>query len=180
MYPFSTINGPGDDFRISGNAFGSWVEPGIIWVMKDENHNGVADDTWYELTGNAEELGIEVIRRYAVTYYRNRIWENNLGNTGTLGPLQKYRSDWPDEMTWLDYNYHTTTIPGYLFRGYVDTQDVLFDISAAVQADGIQVSLDKIDFVIIQCGIHVYSDIFGEISTEFREGLPPSGPKNGR
>jgi hypothetical protein len=175
MYPFTTTNGAGDDFRISGNAFGGWVEPGIIWVMKDENHNNAADDTWYELKGNATELGIPVIRRYAVTYYRNRSWEDNLGNTGILGHAQKYRSDWPDAMTLagtrLDYNFDTTDIPGYMLQGYVDTGDALFDISDAVQADGTPVSLDRIDFVMIQNGIHVYTQIFGEISTEFREGV---------
>lgn len=47
----------GVDFTISGNAFkaaekGYWTEPGAVQVMKDENGNGLPDDTWYELAGS--------------------------------------------------------------------------------------------------------------------------------
>ena len=46
----------GVDFTIHGNSFaasiqGVWTEPGAVMVMKDENHNGLPDDTWYELAG---------------------------------------------------------------------------------------------------------------------------------
>jgi hypothetical protein len=167
-------NGPGDDFHIKGNAFGAWVEPGIVWVLKDENRNGKADDTWYELKGNAEELLIPVIRRYAVTYYRSGAWEDNLGNTGTCGPLQKYPSSWPDSVTlagtMLDRS--NSSVMGWDLKGYVDTTDEFYDIDDAVQADGSPVSppLDCTDFIRIQTGEHVYSGALGEISTEIAGG----------
>jgi hypothetical protein len=41
--------------RIIGNAFGSWNEAGIVWVSADDNHNGLPDDTWYELKGSEDE-----------------------------------------------------------------------------------------------------------------------------
>ena len=47
----------GVDFTISGNAFeaaakGYWSEPGAVMVMRDDNGNGLPDDTWYELAGS--------------------------------------------------------------------------------------------------------------------------------
>ena len=40
------------DFTIFGNPLPDWSEPGVVWVMKDENENGEADDTWYQLAGS--------------------------------------------------------------------------------------------------------------------------------
>lgn len=47
----------GVDFTIGGNAFeanakGYWSEPGAVMVMRDDNSNGLPDDTWYELAGS--------------------------------------------------------------------------------------------------------------------------------
>ena len=42
----------GVDFTIFGNPMSAWSEPGVVWVMKDENKNGLADDLWYELAGS--------------------------------------------------------------------------------------------------------------------------------
>jgi hypothetical protein len=42
----------GVDFTIFGNAYQDWSEPAVVWVMKDENQNGLPDDTWYELAGS--------------------------------------------------------------------------------------------------------------------------------
>ena len=57
------------DFSIGCNAFDSSNEPGIVWVMKDENNNGIPDETWYELKGSYyEKPGYE--KDYQVTYFR--------------------------------------------------------------------------------------------------------------
>jgi len=42
----------GVDFTIFGNAMPDWCEAGAIQVMKDENQNGLADDTWYLIAGS--------------------------------------------------------------------------------------------------------------------------------
>lgn len=42
----------GVDFTVVGNAFGGWGEPAAVQVMKDDNKNGLPDDTWYELAGS--------------------------------------------------------------------------------------------------------------------------------
>ena len=48
-----SIQNSGDyDIGILGNSFSGSSEPGIVWVMQDENGNGEADDTWYELAGS--------------------------------------------------------------------------------------------------------------------------------
>ena len=43
----------GIDFSLFGNAFSGSSEPGIIWVMKDENNNQLPDDTWYQIAGSS-------------------------------------------------------------------------------------------------------------------------------
>lgn len=67
------------DFRIKGNAFmaasnpnqgereGGSCEPGIIMVSYDANKNGLPDDEWYEIAGNAYN---ESIKDYEITYYK--------------------------------------------------------------------------------------------------------------
>lgn len=47
----------GVDFSIAGNAMkpiqkGMWSEPASVMVMRDDNGNGLPDDTWYELAGS--------------------------------------------------------------------------------------------------------------------------------
>ena len=42
-----SIDNSGDyDIGILGNSFSGSSEPGIVWVMQDENGNGLPDDTW--------------------------------------------------------------------------------------------------------------------------------------
>ena len=85
-----SIENSGDyDFAITGNSYQGSSEPGIVWVMQDENGDGQPNDTWYELKGS--EYGKpETLADYEVTYYRPSApgmpvqWTDNLGNTGTI------------------------------------------------------------------------------------------------
>lgn len=61
----------GYDLAIVGNSFEGSSEPGIVWVMQDENGDGLPNDTWYELKGS-ETGKAETLQDYAVTYYRPR------------------------------------------------------------------------------------------------------------
>lgn len=76
----------GYDFSIKGNQFEGSSEPGIVWVMQDNNGNGLPDDEWYELAGSQTN----VTRGYAVTYYRPMApqagvqWTDNAGGSGTV------------------------------------------------------------------------------------------------
>ncbi|MDR2388196.1 MAG: Ig-like domain-containing protein [Tannerellaceae bacterium] len=70
------------DFRILGNAFyadsnpnqtasreGGSCEPGIVLVARDDNGNGLPDDTWYELAGSDYHRST-TLGNYRITYYR--------------------------------------------------------------------------------------------------------------
>ena len=77
----------GIDFSIIGNAYDGSSEPGIVMVMQDQNHNGKADETWYELQGE-EHLDENTTTNYEITYYNSDdttvTWQDNLGESGTL------------------------------------------------------------------------------------------------
>jgi hypothetical protein len=57
----------GVDFVIFGNPQPDWAEPGIVMVMKDQNKNGKADDTWYELAGS-DYFFSTTKHQFSVTY----------------------------------------------------------------------------------------------------------------
>lgn len=94
-----SIDNSGDyDFAVCGNSFADSSEPGIVWVMQDENGDGLPNDTWYELRGS-ETGKPETQQDYAVTYYRPRgprmavEWTDNRGNHGTID----YRAAFHDQ-----------------------------------------------------------------------------------
>lgn len=68
-FDHSVDNAGGYDFAVEGNSFDGSSEPGIVWVMQDENGDGKPNDTWYELRGS-ESGKPTTIQNYAVTYYR--------------------------------------------------------------------------------------------------------------
>lgn len=87
------IDNGGYNIAIGGNQTETSNEPGIVWVMPDDNGNGLPDDTWYELAGSdsgsdAEPLG--TVRGCEVTYYRPAgagqpvAWRDNLGAAGEI------------------------------------------------------------------------------------------------
>lgn len=85
------------DFGIEGNSFSGSSEPGIVWVMQDENGDGLPNDTWYELKG-CEYGKPETRQDYVLTYYKPKsagmpvAWTDTLGNSGTLDTNPAYPS----------------------------------------------------------------------------------------
>ncbi|MFW5831634.1 MAG: T9SS type A sorting domain-containing protein [Prolixibacteraceae bacterium] len=77
----------GVDFTIFGNAFSGSSEPGVVWVMKDENQNGRPDDTWYEIAGS-HHFHSKTVKNYGVTYFktasRDVKWKDENGNSGFI------------------------------------------------------------------------------------------------
>ncbi len=80
----------GVDFTIFGNPLEEWAEPGIVSVMKDENGNGIPDDTWYELAG-CDYFFTSTLRKYRVAYSdpggegaADVPWTDNLGRSGVV------------------------------------------------------------------------------------------------
>ena len=108
-----SIDNSGDyDLGILGNSFSGSSEPGIVWVMQDEDGNGLPDDTWYELAGS-ETGKAETIQDYAVTYYRPTgsmmpvQWTDNLGNSGEIDYLtQFHRQDYYYPL-WIEEDSYT-------------------------------------------------------------------------
>lgn len=80
----------GVDFTVYGNPTLTWSEPGIIQVVKDENHNGIPDETWYEIAGS-EHFWNTTTSSYEVTYQNNGLnvagdipWTDNQGGSGIV------------------------------------------------------------------------------------------------
>ena len=102
------------DFSVIGNAFDGSSEPGVVWVMQDENGNGFPDDTWYELAGS-EHGKFETYRDYAVTYYRPTgtgmlvQWTDNYGNSGEVDYLAQFHDQDYYYPLWIGTDSYTLT-----------------------------------------------------------------------
>lgn len=177
-----------EDLMVYGNAFAGFAEPAVVWVMQDSNNNGLADDTWYELTGSAEGTA-GLSRNYSITYTRpasptaDVTWTDNKGGSGVVKTntfhKQAYYPEWITANTYtltgtlLPSTNITTSSSGIVTSnafayGYADNTaggDKL-DIANAVDAQGKKVTLKGIDFVKIQTGIPYNLGSLGELSTE--------------
>lgn len=108
-------SGKGDyDFYISGNAYlstnGGSNEPGIVWVMADENGNYLPDDQWYELAGSDE-----VTRNFSVTYSRpeepgkDTPWRASDGTSGVVKYLKALHKQDYYYPAWVSEDSYTLT-----------------------------------------------------------------------
>lgn len=113
-FDHSVVNDGDYNLEFFGNSFKGSSEPGIVWVMQDENGNGLPDDTWYELKGSAYDQGLEV-QDYWVTYYKPKApgmsvqWKDNLGGSGTVDYLMFHQQDY--------YYPKWVTTDSYVLRG---------------------------------------------------------------
>ena len=110
-----SIANTGDyDFAVLGNSFSGSSEPGVVWVMQDDNGNGEPDDTWYELAGS-ETGKATTIQNYAVTYYRPSgacmpvQWTDNLGNSGVVDYLTQFHRQEYYYPLWIEEDSYTLT-----------------------------------------------------------------------
>lgn len=192
------------DFKIYGNSYfsmygtktgkdGGAAEPGIVWVSKDTNGNGLPDDEWYELAGSEYGKSTET-RHYRITYYRpsptdgDVKWTDNQGNTGYVYRNEfhtqaSYYPAWmPDEISFDGTRLADNAVNegnnggqywvGYCYPwGYADnypnsSEQSQFKIDWAVDNKGNKVNLSGIDFVKITTAVNQASGWMGEISTE--------------
>ena len=188
-FDHTVINRDGkDDFIVYGNASATFAEPGVIYVMQDDNGNGLPDDTWYEIKGTAHTLE-DTVRDYKVTYFKpaaiedDIAWKDNKGNTGFVfkNPYNKqaYYPEWITDESYTvsgtllsDRNIdrsNSSMITSKPFEyGYADNTPGgdKINIADAIDNDGKPVHLTGIDFVKIQTGIQADMGWLGEMSTE--------------
>lgn len=190
-FDHSVSNKEGNDIDVLGNPLAEWSEPGIIYVMVDNNGNGKPDDTWYELAGSEFDKTGTYLRDYEVTYFRPEsadkdiAWTDNKGNTGFVKKNTFHRQAYYPE--WITTNSYTLkgswlktkvdpSRPTYVVSlpydwGYSDNQTEAngggkVDISNATDANGNKVNLKAIDFIKIQTGALGDGGWLGEVSTE--------------
>jgi PKD repeat protein len=108
-FDHTIINTNGADFGVFTQP-GAGSEPGVVFVMKDANKDGIPNDgDWLEVKGS-EYNHPETIRDYQVTYYKpvgkgNVTWKDNKGNNGDLTPIFDSSSWW-----WSGYGNKTEVV----------------------------------------------------------------------
>ena len=124
-------NDPGNpygvDFSLFGNPLGDWSEPGVVFVMKDENGNGQPDDRWYELAGSDYHF-LSSNSDYHVTYTNpggpsatDVPWSDNLGNTGFIMANSSHNQPYfPNTDSFPQVGQDQYTLKGSMILGAVD------------------------------------------------------------
>ena len=126
----------GVDFTIFGNPLPDWSEPGVVWVMKDENENGEADDTWYQLAGSDYYFS-STLHSYRVSYTNpggteamDVNWTDHLGNRGFIKANSVHtQSYYPQPSIFPDIHEENYELSGTLIRGAVDVDHPPVNIS---------------------------------------------------
>ncbi len=155
----------GVDFTILGNPLVSaiyhivtWSEHGIVSVMKDENGNGLPDDTWYELAGS-DYFFSTTLKNYSVTYSNPNEeeaadvpWTDNLGNSGFVYANNfHFQSYYPDLSLFPDINSVEYTLTGTRVEDDVDKTDPSYVMSfkkAFGYVDNQRVNFTTTDYLI--------------------------------
>jgi hypothetical protein len=117
----------GVDFTIFGNASSEWSEPGVVWVMKDENRNNLPDDTWYELAGSDYHFST-TLREYEVFYTnpggdeaRDVPWSDSFGNSGLIKANSAHTQPYyPRTDSFPEVAIESYALSGTLIQGAVD------------------------------------------------------------
>lgn len=149
----------GVDFTIFGNPIPNWSEPGIVSVMKDENGNGLPDDTWYELAGSDHNFS-STVRSYSVTYDNPGTdsatdvpWTDNLGHSGYIAANSFYQQPYyPLQDSFPGISQDRYTLSGTMIRSTVDTG--------------------------FASGIYSLKRAFGYVDNQFRGTAPYTVPDN--
>lgn len=175
---------------VQSNTFKGSSEPGIVYVSRDENGNGLPDDKWYMIDGSSKDVDTD----YEVTYYRpdsakkSVQWVDKYGNKGEIDYLEAYHKQdyyYPsyipsDSLTLrgaclMDFKPYDKSDngsywvnPEYDF-GYSDNygKDLVKQDKRILNILEIPSQLDYIDFVKVQTGAQAKAGWLGENSTEF-------------
>jgi len=116
----------GVDFSIFGNPIQDAAEPGIVSVMKDENGNGLADDTWYLLAGSDHWFSSS-LNHYEVTYFNpgsatDVPWSDNVGNNGFIYTNSAHEQPYyPDVDSFPAIHPDQYLLSGFCISGAIDS-----------------------------------------------------------
>lgn len=108
-FDHSIFNDGGYDISVKGNSFDGSSEPGIVMVMKDENANGLPDDTWYELKGSDYD-STSTIKNYSIEYYRPSApampvtWKDSQSESGQVDYLAAFHKQDYYYPAWIESN----------------------------------------------------------------------------
>lgn len=122
-FDHSIDNRVGYDIAIGGNSFKGSSEPGVVWVMQDENGDGEPNDTWYELRGS-ESNAETTINDYSVTYYlptaagQSVRWSDSEGKEGEIDYLAAYHKQESYYPQWIKEDYYTLSGTRLAARNY--------------------------------------------------------------
>ncbi|MCG8410067.1 MAG: hypothetical protein MI739_02155, partial [Bacteroidales bacterium] len=105
----------------------------MVWVMKDENNNGLSDDTWYELAGS-DYFFSNTIKNYQLTYTnpnsesaQNIPWSDNQNETGYILCNEFHpQSYYPLNDSFPDINANSYTLSGTKIQANIDTSNSSF------------------------------------------------------
>lgn len=99
-FDHSIDNNGGYEIGIVTHLSEEYTEAGVVWVMQDENGDGLPNDTWYELKGS-DTFAETTIHDYSVTYYRPSApgmsvqWTDNQGGSGKVNYMAAYhQQEW--------------------------------------------------------------------------------------
>ena len=117
----------GVDFILFGNPTPTWSEPATVWVMKDENRNGLPDGTWYQLAGSDYYFSTTK-HDYEVTYFNPHTdtatdvpWEDNYGNHGYIYANSNHTQPYyPDHDMFPQIHPDQYTLSGTRIEGALD------------------------------------------------------------
>lgn len=121
------LNPYGVDFTVYGNSTPTWSEPGIIQVMKDENKNGIPDETWYEIAGS-DYFWNSTLLSYEVTYQNSGLarasniqWTDNQGKSGII-PENSFHSQpyYPNSVLFPGVNPSQYSLKGTRIESFID------------------------------------------------------------
>jgi len=117
----------GIDFTIFGNAFPGSSEPGIVWVMKDLNNNGLPDDRWYQIAGS-EYFNPLTKQHYRLKWKSARdgsaVWTDEANNTGTLRKNEFHlQSYYPEQEVFCEYPPDSVVFEGPHLGIFASTSD---------------------------------------------------------
>ena len=123
------LNPNGVDFTIFGNAMNHWSEAGAVYVMKDENQNGLADDEWFLLAGS-DDYWSDSQGDYHITYFNGNddiLWIDQNQDSGFIFRNGSHPQNYYPESTYFpNIDPQQENYDGPLITGFVDRSNASF------------------------------------------------------